>query len=84
MARRKPDTEAAFIAWSRSRVDQWLGGQGGPPDIGLSLDQINQADALVTDLENKHSDMLANAPPRKRPRASRTPPSPRPTATWPA
>ncbi|MEQ9097191.1 MAG: hypothetical protein RIE32_13120 [Phycisphaerales bacterium] len=59
MARRKPEQEAAFIAWSRARVNQWLGGQAGPPNIGLTIDQINQADALVTDLETKHASMIA-------------------------
>jgi hypothetical protein len=54
---RKPKREAEFIAWARARVNQWLGGQSGPPNIGLSVDQINQADNLVTDLEAKFLDM---------------------------
>ena len=59
MARRKPDTEQSFIAWARARVNQWLGGQSGPPNIGLTLPQVNEADALVSDLETKYADMIA-------------------------
>lgn len=55
---RKPQKEAEFIAWARARVDQWAGGQSGPPDIGLSAEQVASAVALVGDLETKHTDMV--------------------------
>ncbi len=58
MADRKPRTEQAYIAWARARVNQWLGNQGVPPDIGLSLEQINSADALVTQLETRYTNMV--------------------------
>lgn len=58
MANRKPRTEQAYIAWARARVNQWAGGQSGPPDIGLTPEQIGEADTKVTDLENKFTNMV--------------------------
>lgn len=58
MADRRPRTEQSYIAWARARVNQWLGNQGVPPDIGLTTGQVAAADALVTDLENKFTDMV--------------------------
>lgn len=54
---RKPQREAEFIAWARARVDQWSGNGGQPPVIGLTPEQVGQAEILVSDLEAKFLDM---------------------------
>jgi hypothetical protein len=58
MADRRPRTEQSYIAWARARVNQWLGNQGVPPNIGLSTDQVASADALVSELEARYTNMV--------------------------
>lgn len=58
MADRKPRTEQAYIAWARARVNQWAGNQGVPPDIGLTPEQIGEADSKVTELETRYTNMV--------------------------
>jgi len=43
-----PRDDQSFIAWARQRADTWTGGQGGPPDIGVTIEQANAYDALVS------------------------------------
>lgn len=42
-----PRDDQSFIAWARQRADAWKGGQSGPPDIGLTIEQANAYETLV-------------------------------------
>lgn len=48
---RKPRSEQALLTWARARADQWTGGQGGVPDIGLSQAQADAFDLAVSAAE---------------------------------
>lgn len=53
MSTKYPDGDDAFILWAREHVTLWEGGQGGPPDIGVTLQQVQDLAALVTTGEEK-------------------------------
>jgi len=44
-----------FVPWLQSRVTIWTGGQGGPPDIGLSAQQISDLALLKDDFVAKYN-----------------------------
>ncbi|MEQ9097236.1 MAG: hypothetical protein RIE32_13355 [Phycisphaerales bacterium] len=48
-----------FVPWLISRVDLWNGGQAGPPDIGLSAQQLADLTALRDDFVQKYNDAKA-------------------------
>ena len=48
---RIPDTDAAFLTFARERANIWAGGQGGPPVIGLSAQQIADTEAATAAAE---------------------------------
>lgn len=63
---RYPRTDAAVVNWALHHASVWEGGQSGPPDIGLSAQQIidfrNAAEAAQAALNNqiaKASESLA-------------------------
>lgn len=63
---RIPNTDAAFIDFARLHADIWAGGQAGPPDTGLSAQQIldtENATAAVeaADLEAQQAKSLSLA-----------------------
>ncbi|MFI4915548.1 MAG: hypothetical protein ACIAS6_03440 [Phycisphaerales bacterium JB060] len=51
---RVPRTEAEFVEWLRDHVALWEGGQTGPPDIGLSVEQIALLAGLQETLDEKY------------------------------
>ena len=53
MSTKYPLGDDAFILWAREHVTLWEGGQAGPPDIGVTLQQVQDLAALVTDGESK-------------------------------
>ncbi|MEQ9096872.1 MAG: hypothetical protein RIE32_11485 [Phycisphaerales bacterium] len=53
MSTKYPVNDDAFILWAREHVTLWEGGQAGPPDIGVTLQQVQDLAALVTDGESK-------------------------------
>jgi hypothetical protein len=56
---RYPRREALLLAWARFHADLWSGGQAGPPNTGLSAQQISDFDAAVTAAEAAFSDRVA-------------------------
>ena len=54
-----PRDDAGFIAWARQRADTWKGGQSGPPDIGVTIEQANTLDTLVSTGETALSERTA-------------------------
>ena len=55
---RIPRTDATFIAWARQRANQWAGGQGGPPEIGLDPSEIAAFEAKTAAAEAAYQQML--------------------------
>ncbi|MFI4917396.1 MAG: hypothetical protein ACIAS6_12940 [Phycisphaerales bacterium JB060] len=53
MSTKYPLGDDAFIFWAREHVTLWEGGQSGPPDIGVTVEQIQELAALVTEGETK-------------------------------
>lgn len=56
---RQPKKDAQYIPWIRARYEQWKGGQAGPPDIGVTVDQVNALQPLVDQCEAIYASMLA-------------------------
>lgn len=56
---RFPKNEAAFITYAKQRSDQWKGGQAGPPDTGLSAQQLTDTEIAVNEAQAAHTAMLA-------------------------
>ncbi|MEQ8843643.1 MAG: hypothetical protein RIB58_02220 [Phycisphaerales bacterium] len=56
---RVPRRLSQFVPWIISRVDLWNGGQSGPPDIGLSSQQLADLTALRDDFVQKYNDAQA-------------------------
>jgi hypothetical protein len=56
---RVPRRLSQFVPWIISRVDLWNGGQSGPPDIGLSAQQLADLTALRDDFVQKYNDAQA-------------------------
>ncbi|MEQ8844983.1 MAG: hypothetical protein RIB58_09025 [Phycisphaerales bacterium] len=54
-----PRGDDAFIAWAREKVTLWEGGQSGPPNIGVTSEQVQTLAGLVTDGESKLSSAKA-------------------------
>lgn len=50
-SRRYPSRQGQLIPWARTRATLWLGGQSGPPDIGISAPQSVEFDQAVTAVE---------------------------------
>ena len=50
-SRRYPSRQGQLIPWARARATLWLGGQSGPPDIGISAPQSVEFDEAVTAVE---------------------------------
>ncbi len=55
---RFPKNESAFITYAKQRSDQWNGGQSGPPDLGLSGQQLVDTENAVSEAEAAYSAML--------------------------
>jgi len=53
MAERIPSREAERVAWARERATLWAGGQSGPPDIGVTSQQISDFTSSVSDIEDR-------------------------------
>ncbi|OAB59719.1 hypothetical protein AY599_07815 [Leptolyngbya valderiana BDU 20041] len=56
---RFPTNEAAFIAYAKQRSDQWKGGQAGPPDVGLSAQQLTDTENAADEAQAAYTAMLA-------------------------
>lgn len=54
-ASRVPRRLSEFVPWLQSRVTLWAGGQSGPPDIGLSSDQVAALAVLTDDFVAKYN-----------------------------
>lgn len=48
---RYPRREALLLTWARQHADLWTGGQAGPPNTGLSAQQISDFDDAVAAAE---------------------------------
>jgi len=56
---RTPTTEQAYIAFARSHIDVWSGGQSGPPAIGLTTEQLTDTETATAAAEAAYSAMVA-------------------------
>ncbi|MEQ9095591.1 MAG: hypothetical protein RIE32_04945 [Phycisphaerales bacterium] len=56
---RFPNAEAAFITYAKQRIAEWKGGQAGPPDTGLSAQQLIDTENAVLEAESAYNAMLA-------------------------
>ncbi|MFI4917445.1 MAG: hypothetical protein ACIAS6_13185 [Phycisphaerales bacterium JB060] len=56
---RFPKNEAAFITYAKQRIADWKGGQAGPPDTGLSAQQLTDTENAVNEAESAYNAMLA-------------------------
>ncbi|MGD1917245.1 MAG: hypothetical protein ACFCBV_13810 [Phycisphaerales bacterium] len=56
---RTPSTEQAFISFARTHIDIWSGGEGQPPVIGLSSQQLLDTESATAAAEAAYSAMLA-------------------------
>ncbi len=56
---RQPKKDAQYVAWIRARLTQWQGAQGVPPDIGVTIEQVNALIPLVDQCEAVHAQLLA-------------------------
>lgn len=61
MSDRIPPKEADRVAWAREHATLWAGGQGGPPNIGVTAQQVANFDTAVTDTEAKRAAKRAAA-----------------------
>ena len=50
---RVPRGDQQYIAWLLQRVGVWAGGQGGPPNIGLTSSQVAALAALASEAQAK-------------------------------
>lgn len=58
---RYPRTDAAMLNWAAHHATVWEGGQGGPPDIGLSAQQLVDFRNSVDSAESAYSNQIAKA-----------------------
>lgn len=56
---RYPRREALLLAWARHHATVWNGGQSGPPDIGLSSQQLLDYENAVSAAETAFSERTA-------------------------
>lgn len=56
---RTPSTEQAYIAFARQHINIWSGGQGTPPAIGLSAQQLTDTETATAAAEAAYQAMLA-------------------------
>lgn len=56
---RFPTTESAFITYAKQHSLLWKGGQGGPPDTGLSAQQLIDTENAALEAESAYLAMLA-------------------------
>ncbi len=56
---RYPTREALLLAWARFHADLWTGGQGAPPNTGLSEQQITGFSDAVAQAESAFADRVA-------------------------
>lgn len=54
---RTPTTDQAFITFSRDHINVWSGGQGTPPEIGLSSSQLTDTEAATAAAEAAYQAM---------------------------
>lgn len=56
---RFPKNEQAFITYAKQRSVQWKGGQAGPPDVGLSAQQLLDTENAANEAQAAYDAMLA-------------------------
>lgn len=56
---RTPVAEQAFITFARQHINVWTGGQSGPPNIGLSSDQLQITESATQAAEDAYAAMIA-------------------------
>lgn len=56
---RQPQKDAQLLAFTNNLLQVWTGGQGGPPDIGLTSDQVADLAAAFTLAETSQNGQTA-------------------------